>query len=45
MPVVDLSRHCTATEESSSFDTRGVCRIGHVTDKPLGHVTDESIGQ
>jgi hypothetical protein len=43
MPVVDLSGHCTATEESSSFYTRGVCQIGHVTDKSLGHVTDESL--
>ncbi len=25
-PDVDLSGHCTATEESSSFYTRGVCQ-------------------
>jgi hypothetical protein len=44
MPVVHLSGHCTATKESSSFYTRGVCQIGHVTKKSLGHVTDESLG-
>jgi hypothetical protein len=44
MPVVDLSGHCKATEESGSFYTRGVLWVGHVTDKSLGHVTDKSLG-
>ncbi len=45
MPVVDLSGHCTATKESSSFYNRGVCQICHVTDESLGHMTDESLGE
>ncbi len=44
MPVVDLSGHCKATEESGSFYTQGVHWVGHVTDKSLGHVTNESLG-
>jgi hypothetical protein len=44
MPVVDLSGHCKATEESGSLYTQGVHWVGHVTDEPLGHVTEESLG-